>query len=134
MPSTAMKSNMSAGSRRPRLANSTLAAEATRQSANPVHRTSAANSHSSIEVQRSPRRLALEDVMQNHRLLSPSQLRSDLDRFAFLLGANDGEPIFQPYPDRSSWQNTLRRPERAGARSGEVGGASFRTRHWLSNS
>jgi hypothetical protein len=24
------------------------------------------------------------------------QLRSDLDRFAFLLGGNDGEPLFQP--------------------------------------
>jgi hypothetical protein len=24
------------------------------------------------------------------------QLRGDLDRFAFLLGGNDGEPLFQP--------------------------------------
>lgn len=26
------------------------------------------------------------------------QLRSDLDRFTFLLGGNDGEPLFQPGP------------------------------------
>jgi hypothetical protein len=26
------------------------------------------------------------------------QLRSDLDRFTFLLGGNDGEPLFQPDP------------------------------------
>ena len=27
-----------------------------------------------------------------------SQLRADLDRFTFLLGGNDGEPLFQPNP------------------------------------
>lgn len=26
-------------------------------------------------------------------------LRTDLDRFAFLLGGNDGEALFQPRPD-----------------------------------
>ncbi|WP_287934336.1 hypothetical protein [Arthrobacter sp.] len=26
------------------------------------------------------------------------QLRNDLDRFTFLLGGNDGEPLFQPGP------------------------------------
>jgi hypothetical protein len=27
------------------------------------------------------------------------QLRADLDRFTFLLGANDGEALFKPEPD-----------------------------------
>lgn len=27
-----------------------------------------------------------------------AQLRGDLDRFTFLLGGNDGEPLFQPDP------------------------------------
>ncbi|HVQ51106.1 MAG TPA: hypothetical protein VMS92_13770 [Mycobacterium sp.] len=27
-----------------------------------------------------------------------TQLRSDLDRFTFLLGGNDGEPLFEPHP------------------------------------
>lgn len=27
-----------------------------------------------------------------------SQLHADLDRFTFLLGGNDGEPLFQPRP------------------------------------
>jgi hypothetical protein len=27
------------------------------------------------------------------------QLRTDLDRFTFLLGGNDGETLFQPRPD-----------------------------------
>ena len=30
------------------------------------------------------------------RAYDAPQLRNDLDRFAFLLGGNDGEPLFQP--------------------------------------
>jgi hypothetical protein len=33
-----------------------------------------------------------------HRAYDLPQLRADLDRFTFLLGANDGEPLFGP-PD-----------------------------------
>ena len=33
-----------------------------------------------------------------NRAYDTRQLRSDLDRFTFLLGGNDGEPLFQPGP------------------------------------
>jgi hypothetical protein len=44
--------------------------------------------------------------------------------------------VFVPYlfPARSPDAGNDGRPERAGARSGEVGGASFRMRHWRSYS
>ena len=31
-----------------------------------------------------------------HPAYGPDQLRQDMDRFAFLLGGNDGEPLFGP--------------------------------------
>jgi hypothetical protein len=31
-----------------------------------------------------------------HPADNPEQLRCDLDRFTFLLGGDDGEPLFQP--------------------------------------
>ena len=48
---------------------------------------------------RDPGRLAasLEDFV-GHPAYGISQLRMDLDRFTFLLGGNDGEPLFQPGP------------------------------------
>ena len=33
-----------------------------------------------------------------HRGYDSNQLRNDLNRFAFPLGGNDGEPLFQPDP------------------------------------
>ena len=33
-----------------------------------------------------------------HPAYGLNALRSDLDRFTFLLGGNDGEPLFQPGP------------------------------------
>jgi hypothetical protein len=33
-----------------------------------------------------------------HPAYGLSQLRTDLDRFIFLLGGNDGEPLFNPDP------------------------------------
>jgi hypothetical protein len=33
-----------------------------------------------------------------HPAYGTSQLRADLDRFIFLLGGNDGEPLFGPGP------------------------------------
>jgi hypothetical protein len=46
---------------------------------------------------RDPGHLAacLEDFV-GHPAYGISQLRSDLDRFTFLLGGNDGEPLFEP--------------------------------------
>jgi hypothetical protein len=46
---------------------------------------------------RDPGRLAasLEDFV-GHPAYGISQLRMDLDRFTFLLGGNDGEPLFEP--------------------------------------
>jgi hypothetical protein len=38
---------------------------------------------------------ALEAFVRNAHYGLP-QLRADLDRFTFLLGGNDGEPLFQP--------------------------------------
>jgi hypothetical protein len=39
-----------------------------------------------------PRRLL--QAYNGHPAYGLDQLRSDLDRFAFLLGGNDGEPLF----------------------------------------
>jgi hypothetical protein len=46
---------------------------------------------------RDPGRLSasLEDFV-GHPAYGISQLRMDLDRFIFLLGGNDGEPLFGP--------------------------------------
>jgi hypothetical protein len=33
-----------------------------------------------------------------HPAYRTDELRHDLDRFTFLLGGNDGEPLFQPRP------------------------------------
>jgi len=46
---------------------------------------------------RDPGHLAesLEDFV-GHPAYGISQLRMDLDRFTFLLGGNDGEPLFEP--------------------------------------
>jgi hypothetical protein len=33
-----------------------------------------------------------------HPAYALQQLRGDLDRFTFLLGGNDGEPLFEPDP------------------------------------
>jgi hypothetical protein len=38
---------------------------------------------------------SLEDFV-GHPAYGLQQLRSDLDRFTFLLGGNDGEPLFGP--------------------------------------
>jgi hypothetical protein len=48
-------------------------------------------------LQRDPGRLSesLEDFV-GHPAYNTSQLRADLDRFVFLLGGSDGEPIFSP--------------------------------------
>jgi len=48
---------------------------------------------------RDPGRLtaSLEDFV-GHPAYGLSQLRMDLDRFTFLLGGNDGEPLFGPRP------------------------------------
>jgi hypothetical protein len=46
-----------------------------------------------------PARLATSlRAYAGHPAYGLEQLRSDLDRFAFLLGGNDGEPLFQPGP------------------------------------
>jgi hypothetical protein len=39
--------------------------------------------------------LSLLDYV-GHPAYGPDQLRQDMDRFAFLLGGNDGEPLFGP--------------------------------------
>ena len=46
-------------------------------------------------LQRDPGRLSasLEDFV-GHPAYNTSQLRADLDRFTFLLGGSDGEPLF----------------------------------------
>jgi len=46
-----------------------------------------------------PARLSpsLEDFI-GHPGYGTAQLRQDLDRFVFLLGGNDGEPLFDPPP------------------------------------
>jgi hypothetical protein len=46
-------------------------------------------------LQRDPGRLgaSLEDFV-GHPAYNTSQLRADLDKFIFLLGGSDGEPIF----------------------------------------
>jgi hypothetical protein len=46
-------------------------------------------------LQRDPGRLSasLEDFV-GHPAYNTSQLRPDLDRFTFLLGGSDGEPLF----------------------------------------
>ena len=48
---------------------------------------------------RDPSRLAhsLEEFA-GHPAYGIAQLRQDLDRFIFLLGGNDGEPLFGPPP------------------------------------
>ncbi len=35
-----------------------------------------------------------------HPAYGTDELRRDLDRFTFLLGGNDGEPLFKPRPPR----------------------------------
>lgn len=34
-----------------------------------------------------------------HRAYDINQLRTDLDRFTFLLGGNNGQPLFNPTPE-----------------------------------
>jgi len=48
---------------------------------------------------RDPARLAasLEEFV-GHPAYGLAQLRSDLERFVFLLGGSDGEPLFGPQP------------------------------------
>jgi hypothetical protein len=44
-----------------------------------------------------PARLAASlRAYTGHPAYGLEQLRSDLDRFTFLLGGNDGEPLFEP--------------------------------------
>jgi hypothetical protein len=46
---------------------------------------------------RDPRRLdASLAGFAGHRAYDTRQLRTDLDRFVFLLGGSDGEPLFPP--------------------------------------
>ena len=48
---------------------------------------------------RDPARLAPSLLaFVGHPAYGLPQLRNDLDRFTFLLGGNDGEPLFQPGP------------------------------------
>ena len=48
---------------------------------------------------RDPGRLgALPEEFAGHPACSVGKLRQDLDRFVFLLGGSDGEPLFGPDP------------------------------------
>ena len=48
---------------------------------------------------RDPGRLAASlEEFAGHPAYGTAQLRADLDRFTFLLGGNDGEPLFGPAP------------------------------------